>query len=409
MRILLLAGSEQLAEEIARKVHDLTRRRWFRKAFPDAQLSRSKDKKTDFATTAGGEFFATTIMGHFTGRGGGLIIIDDPLDIGDASNIAKIEKINSTFDKKVVSRLDNQRRGRFLLIMHRLHDEDLSGHVLKKGWAHTVLPLIARRQTHYDLGHEIWVRRKGELLRPDAYTPKRIRELMEDTGDPHFELLYQQTPLGTSFQRLKREHFATFTVRPDAAVVLSVDPSLGGSGADASFNVIQAWCRRGDDYFMLDQWRQRCAYSELRERTSQLAAKYRPGAILIEQAGNGPALICDLRERRRWTVVEIVPRESKLARFKAVAGIFRAGRVSLFEYGAWRGEFVDELVGFPNAPTDDQADAAAQALSWLRDNPNVAKPPERGIAATANGGVVGPTTEVRGFVVARGRSITGAF
>ena len=60
---------------------------------------------------------------------------------------------------------------------------------------------------------------------------------MEDTGDPHFELLYQQTPLGTSFQRLKREHFATFTVRPDAAVVLSVDPSLGGSGADASFNV----------------------------------------------------------------------------------------------------------------------------------------------------------------------------
>ena len=70
---------------------------------------------------------------------------------------------------------------------------------------------------------------------------------------------------------------------------------------------------------------------------------------------------------------------------------------------------MDELVGFPNAPTDDQADAAAQALSWLRDNPNVAKPPERGIAATANGGVVGPTTEVRGFVVARGRSITGAF
>ncbi len=134
MRILLLAGSEQLSEEIARKVHDLTRTDWFRKAFPDARLSRSKDKKTDFATAAGGEFFATSIMGNFTGRGGELIIIDDPLDIRDASNIAKIEQVNSIFEDVVVNRFNNPKKGMIVLIMHRLNDADLSAHVFEQGW-----------------------------------------------------------------------------------------------------------------------------------------------------------------------------------------------------------------------------------------------------------------------------------
>ena len=175
-----------------------------------------------------------------------------------------------------------------------------------------------------------------------------------------------------------------------------------------SFNVIQAWCRSGADYFLLDQWREQCDYGRLRERSLKMAGKYRPGAILIERTGSGAALISDLR-KRRWNVVEIFPSESKLERFRAVAGIFRAGRVSLFEHAEWRADFVDELVSFPTGSNDDQADAAAQALRWLMDNPAVAKPPVPAMIAMANRGNAGSTTEVPGGVLARGRSVTGAF
>lgn len=409
-KIMIIAGSETLAEEISRRVRDLVCCAWYRKAFPRAGLSRSKSRKTDFAMEEGGGLYATSIFSNITGRGANFIIVDDPLNIDDAANPDAVEKVNASFDRVVTNRLNNQKTGGILIVMHRLNDNDLCGHVFAQGgWKRTVLPLIAPRTRRYKLSGETWVRHEGELLRPDAFTPKSIEKLRKISRGPDFELLYQQNPLGSSFQRLKREHFPTFEQRPDVGIVLSVDPSHGGRGDDASFNVVQAWARSGDEYFLIDQWRERCGYGKLRRRCLALMRRYRPGAILIERTGNGAALISDLRERKRWRVEEVIPSESKLERFRRVASLFRAGKVKLFEHAEWRADFVDELVGFPNAPTDDQTDAATQALSWMRDNPIVAEPPGRAIIAVANRGAAGSTTEVKGGVLSRRRSVTGAF
>ncbi|MGA7082361.1 MAG: hypothetical protein WCB74_19435 [Pseudolabrys sp.] len=82
---------------------------------------------------------------------------------------ARVERINDRFDGMIVSRLNNLVSGRIVIIAHRLNDSDLSNHVISQGgWRHVALPFVATRSKDYDLGHDVWHRRKGDLLRPDA-------------------------------------------------------------------------------------------------------------------------------------------------------------------------------------------------------------------------------------------------
>jgi hypothetical protein len=98
-----------------------------------------------------------------------VIIFDDPINMEDAGNLAQIAKVNQRFDGPIMSRLNNPRTGPVVIIAHRLHPSDLSGHVLRSGgWDHIALPFIAPRDQDYDLGKRTWHRQKGELLRPDA-------------------------------------------------------------------------------------------------------------------------------------------------------------------------------------------------------------------------------------------------
>jgi predicted phage terminase large subunit-like protein len=307
-----------------------------------------------------------------------LIIVDDPLDIADAANLDKIYRVNELFDEVVVSRLNNPRTGKILIIMHRLHEHDLSGHVFEQnGWTRTVLPLIAVRTRAFDLGYREWTRQKGDLLRADAFSKRGIKRLQSNAN---FQLLWQQNPLKSSFVPIKRRHFGTFDEQPEVGTILSIDPSLVG-GSDCSFNVIQAWCRDGDNYVLLDQWREQCGYARLRECCLKLIKKYRPVAILVERTGNGAALLDQLQHRPN--MISLVPEGTKLDRFRQVSKLFYSGKVLLKEDARWREEFLEEVTHFPTASTDDQMDAATQALSWLREHPNLEKPAERALCAKA--------------------------
>jgi predicted phage terminase large subunit-like protein len=381
-KLMILAGSEELAEEIARLVRELMRSDWFGKAFPTTRLSKTKSRMMDFATTAGGGLFAASIQSNVTGFGGDFVIVDDPVGIGDAANLEKLKKINQKFQNEVLSRLDNHRTGRVLIIGHRLHDNDLCGHLWQQGgWTRTVLPLIAPRTKTFDLGFGKWKRKKGEVLRPDAFSKQEIKRLQQGSN---FQQLWQQNPLGNSFKAVKRKHFGTFEQQPDVGVVLSIDTSLV-AGEDSSFNVVQAWCRDGNKYFLIDQWREQCGYGRLRDRTLAMARKHPPAAILVERTGNGAALIDELRHRQR--TIAIVPDGTKLDRFRRVCQSIYSCKVLLKDDAPWLEEFIEEVTHFPTAPTDDQMDAATQALAWLSQNPGLAKPPARAVYASSNGPV----------------------
>ena len=277
----------------------------------------------DFATTAGGGVFAAPVWGSITGRGADVIIVDDPLQIEDAGDLDKICEVNDYFTTVVESRLDDPARGRVMIIAHRLHEEDLSGHVLSQGgWKHLSLPLIATKKVTCKTSGKPWHRKEGELLRPEAYSKDRVKALRARTRIPNYETLYQQNPYG-GFRPIKRKYFQTYPLWsiPNLPVVLSIDPGQAG-GPGNSFSVIQAWCRDGDHDLLIDQWRQQCPYQELRSACMKLIKKYRPSAVIIEMTGQGPALHSEIRPKNWRRVEPVCPSVSKIERLKLAPAPF---------------------------------------------------------------------------------------
>src|SRR6202035_4256090 len=119
-----------------------------------------------FLTTNQGFRYSTSVGGTLTGRGGNLIIVDDPIKPEDALSDAKRSSVNEWFDRTLYSRLDDKRNDVIILIMQRLHIDDLTGHVLgKEPWVHLNLPAIAETEQSIQIGpNRFHTQRPGELL-----------------------------------------------------------------------------------------------------------------------------------------------------------------------------------------------------------------------------------------------------
>ena len=141
--------------------------------------------------------FATTVGGALTGRGGSLIIIDDPMKAADANSQTTRKKVNQWFDQTLQTRLDNKKEDAIILIMQRLHVDDLAGHVLSQGgWTHLNLPAIADEAMQVPINdHETYQREIGELLHPEREPQHVLDALKQSMGSADFSAQYQQQPV----------------------------------------------------------------------------------------------------------------------------------------------------------------------------------------------------------------------
>src|ERR1700733_5691380 len=304
VRIMVITYGEELAGHITHQIRRVLRSSWFEEIFM-TRIAKDRSRVDDFATTKGGGVFATSVGGALAGRGADLIIFDDPLDLKDAGNTKLIELVNQRFDSLIMSRLNDPKTGRVVIIAHRLNDNDLSAHVGKQGgWHHVVLPLVATRKKSYDLGYDTWVRKRGELLRPGSFTAKTLTRLQMNTVSPAFDLFYQQGISGGPRMTIKAEHFGSIDPNsiPRLPVILSIDPGQRG-GAKNSFCVIQAWSPHGGVHILREQWREQCEFGRLKQIYWQFVRHFRPSVALIEATANGPALISDAQRRSTPSIV----------------------------------------------------------------------------------------------------------
>ena len=376
-KILILSYGQDLADKIAYDIRDILRSEWFEQAF-HTRLKKDRVKLMDFVTTDGGGVRSLSIEGGVTGLGADFIIIDDPVEIKDCDNTKRLERVNELFDNEIQTRLDHPKKGCIVVIAHRISEDDLPGHVLQKGgWKQLKLPLIATRRRKYDLGDgEVWERKKGELLRPDAFTKRDIRRL-RDSKQPGFETLQQQNPGGRNRLRIKAKYFPTFQPAElemhELPVVLSIDPGQKG-GPTNSCSVIQAWAPKDGAHLLVRQWREHATYGDFRSAARRFIRKYRPSVVLIEATGLGPALISDIKPQNGMEVVPITPAGDKVERLRKHCRTIGDGLVQLAQGASWYGEFISEATQFPYGPFDDQMDALSQYLTWIAEHPN---PPQR--------------------------------
>lgn len=359
--LLIVTYSEPLAHDLAYRINTIMCSPWYQQMFP-TRISQNRFAVTNFSTTEGGGLYAVSMAGSLTGYGADLIIFDDPIKITDSDNAVLLQKINDDFDDLVMTRRNNPKTVPVVIVAHRLNENDLCGHLLEiGGWEHVCLPFIALQDTMYG----DWYRKKGELLRVEAYEQYDIARIQ---ASGRYFTLYQQC-VALEEQRIKPEHFgkfAAYEVPSRIAAVLSVDASLC-SGPRNSFSVIQAWWCSGDFYYLLDQWRKQCDYEELWSAYKKFCGFYNPVVAIIERAANGSSLIRDSRRwRRNVRIVEIVTdHRSKMERLMPHIETIRAGRISLPSDAIFAEDYLAEMTA--TTPVFfDQIDATVQYLETIK-------------------------------------------
>jgi predicted phage terminase large subunit-like protein len=386
LKVIIVTHVEQLSKTIARNIRSILQSTWFKEVFA-SRIKKGHAEVTDFGTTAGGGVFVTSFRGGFTGRRADVIIVDDPHDIKH-----KLEEIESTiesFNTVLLSRLNDRKNGRVLVVAHRVHEHDLSAHLLqKKKWKHVLLPLVATWDQTYQTSSGDWLRRKGELLRPDYLGSDDIDELRASLFRPDFEMLYQRDCDLQTLPAIRASHFPTIAepMAPSAPIVLSVDPGVASRRRNA-FSVIQAWRVGFDRYYLIDQFREQCEFSDLIEALRKLRKRYKPVAIIIERAANGHALISQLKRRFPKLATLVMPVDpdgrSKSARLRAHAETILAKRIHLPAGEPWRDEFVAEFIEFPHGQFSDQVDATTQFLDHAGELAKLKPRPQAGSAILA--------------------------
>jgi predicted phage terminase large subunit-like protein len=369
-RIICISYSAELAIKHALDFRAVLGSEWYRRVFPRTVISREKDTQAETMTTARGFRYATSLGGTLTGRGADLIVLDDPQKPEEALSEALRNSAGQWFDTTLLSRLDSKSEGAVLIVMQRLHEDDLAGRLLEKGgWQHLKIAAIAEEDESIPLGPaRVHQRVPGSVIDPRRESREDLERLRQSMGELFFSGQYMQAPIPLAGNLIKAEWFRDYVDAPtqtyDDLLVISVDTAMKGSPS-ADFSVATIWLARGDNAYLIDLWRERVEYPDLRRAIYHLREKYAGATILIEDKGSGTSLIQDLRGNNT-AVIGINPDGDKPTRVAKISAQFEAGSVFFPTKAPWLSSLKAELLGFPNVKYDDQVDSVSQALSWIK-------------------------------------------
>jgi predicted phage terminase large subunit-like protein len=368
-RIICASYSGELASKLARDCRTLIMDAAYRQLFP-AMVVAGKNTEAEIESVQGGFRYATSVGGTLTGRGGNFIIVDDPLKPEEAMSRPARERCWEWFTGTLQSRLDHKAQGAMVVVMQRLHADDLAGRLLDHGgWQHLSLPAIAETEQVLPIGHGcVFQRAVGDVLDPWREPRATLEQLRRDLGGATFEAQYQQQPTPEDGGLVKWAWFATYDRPPYLErnyMVMSWDTATKDREVNDYSVGIRAIVTPGRHVFIVDVVRDRMDFPTLSKRVIEEIGRNRGMVTLIEDAGSGTALLQDLRRRGYSKIIGQQPREGKTVRFTNVTPMIEAGQVHLPAGAPWLAPFKRELLSFPASSHDDQVDALSQLLNWV--------------------------------------------
>ncbi len=364
--IIIVCHDARLAETHADKIRRLLRSDFFQGLFPNTRLRSDFSGRDQFKTEAGGGVMALSIASGVTGQGADMIIFDDPLDAGKAGSNLEREVVVNLFETKWIQRFDSKASGIILVLQQRLHPDDLSGYLERRGgFHHLTIPLIAAEDRCVEVADWRWLRLAGDILDPAEFSDAVIADLRRNPVV--FAAQYQQDPRPEGEALVPRDWFGCFSAPPPAAqtVVLSFDTAVKSLGS--SFSVCLVFKTDGRDHYLIDVWRNRVDYGDLQAKAIELTQRYAPQLVIIEDASSGPALAVALGRLAPGRVRLEKPSRSKVDRLLAVLDVLNDRRVHVLDVGAFRKAFLAEVCAFPGSEQDDQVDALSQYLAVMKE------------------------------------------
>ncbi len=333
------------------------------------RISETEHVVYDIQVEGNHNFFAEGILVH------NCIIIDDPLNPSQAASDAERDTANNWMSSTVPSRLNNQANDVIIVNMQRLHEDDVTGHLLEKGgWEHLCLPAVNDRRRVISLGNFKKVFEDGELLHPERLPKKVLTSLEHDLGSFDYAGQYLQAPVPKGGGILRAEWWNEWPTKalPSCEYIIQVYDTAFKTGSMNDFTARTTWgifrhSNEKPNIILLDALNKRLTLPELREEATESYYDFDPDVVLIEDKASGISLIQELR--RIGLRLKSLGRgrgDDKISRAHIASVMLEQGVVWYPKGCAWANEVIRQCASFPNAKYDDLVDTVSDALIFLR-------------------------------------------
>lgn len=376
-KFICASADFDLALDFNVRARDLIEDPWFQRHYA-VRLREDDNQKRRFRTTAGGHRFAASTLGKVIGKGADIIVIDDPMDATEAKRETVRKRVNAWFNSSLKNRLNDQKTGIIILVMQRLHDDDLTGHLLATEpgrWDHIVLP--ARYEPEHphpivsSVGLRDWRTEEGQLLAPERFDEAGYQELAAPgTYDEAGQL--QQRPSLKEGGLFPEDRAVMLTTLPQIKRWVRRWDLAGSIDGDYTVGVLIGERADGAGVVVWDVVRFRKTPGETRAEILKIAKADKAGwprlsLVLPQDPGQaGKAQ----REDYASYLAKYAPRferetKDKETRADPFSAQWDVGRVGVRADAPWTRAFLDELAMFPLGKHDDQVDAAAGAYNQM--------------------------------------------
>ena len=376
-QIICASYGQDLADKHARDCRTLMSSALYKSIFPQTRLSTEKQSVGEFMTTRAGTRLSTSVGGVLTGRGADIIILDDPLKPEDAMSATRRSGVNDWYDNTLLSRLNSKEKGVIIIVMQRLHQDDLVGHVLEQeGWEVLSFPAIAEDEEIFKyetiFGRHQFQRRLKEVLDPERESLEILEAMRKSIGEYNFSSQYQQRPIPLEGNLVKNEWLRFYEPgeEPEFGHIMQSWDTANKSGELNDYTVGTTWgVVNKDKFYLLDVFRKKVDFPALKKAVIELAQKYRPNKIIVEDKASGTQLLQEARfidGLYGMKAYQPPPGTDKVVRLYNQTDMFESGRVLLPKNAPWLAEYLNELAAFPGSKHDDQVDSTSQALEFGR-------------------------------------------
>ena len=368
-KIMVATYSKDLSAKHAEDTRRVMESAFYKWLFPATRINPRRNRALDFETTAGGGRLSVSVQGGVTGFGADIIILDDCMKADDIASQAMRDAIKLWFGNTMSSRLNNSNTGTIISIQQRLGEDDLTALLLDHGAKHLCLPAIGEKPDRIPIGFGRVHRRKvGELLDPERQNMAALDEKVREMGPAAFSAQFQQQPVPPGGNIIPIASFPRYEAPIERdwfqRVVHSWDTGFDDSPS-SDFSVCTVWGFREGDWYLLDVYRKRLKYPDLRDAVLRLQQGWRADKVIIERAGTGIPLWQELaRLKKQLRPVMYTPRLSKEERMRGQLGLIEDGRILLPDEARWLDAFLSECRAFPSGRNDDQVDSMSMFLEW---------------------------------------------
>ncbi|WP_371815082.1 phage terminase large subunit [Bradyrhizobium sp. CCBAU 51753] len=380
MRYLTTAFNDGPVKRDTRKCRDLMLSDWYQALWPEVVLTRTGE--TSFANSSTGTREGVA-FGSLTSQRGDRLVIDDPHSTETAESQTERDNTTRKFREGALNRLNDQERSAIVVIMQRLHEDDISGVILKlkMGYVHLMLPMEfeAERRCTTSIGFTDPRTADGDLLDPGRFSRETVEKLKRDMTAYAYAGQYQQRPSPREGGMFKR-HWFEFVPAPPAATRWCRGWDLAASkkkSQTASGPAYTAGVRLGvasGTYYIAHAVRERASPAEV-DTLIKNTATQDGTAVRISipqdpgQAAKGQVLA--FAKLLAGFDVRFSPESGdKELRANPVSAQAEVGNVKIIRTGdaakdAWIEPFLEELSLFPAGTFKDQTDALSRAFAEL--------------------------------------------